>query len=318
MKFLAKAILTAAALIFPALAATAQNPVLEPDGTYVFAQRDTCDLYMDVYHPAFMRSIGPDGTRKPTILFVFGGGFKEGSRNEKSYLPWFKKLTDDGYGVISIDYRLGLKDAKKMGPAQARLLEKAIHLAVEDLYSATAFILENSEELGVEPDNIVIAGSSAGAITVLQADWELCNRSSYASVLPEDFHYAGVMSFAGAIFSEEGLPAYKVEPAPTMLLHGTSDKLVTYKKIRFLNLMFAGTEVLAPVFLDNGYNVNVLRFKDRGHEISVSMTNTYEEQMRFLETNVMLKQKRIVDAIVDDPSIPVPSWAGATADDLYN
>ena len=40
-------------------------------------------------------------------------------------------------------------------------------------------------------------------------------------------------------------------------------------------------------------------------------------EVQFLETNVMKKQKRIVDSMIDDPSIPVPSWAKATAADLY-
>jgi hypothetical protein len=31
----------------------------------------------------------------------------------------------------------------------------------------------------------------------------------------------------------------------------------------------------------------------------------------------MRKEKRIVDAMIDDPSIPVPDWAKATAADLY-
>ena len=47
------------------------------------------------------------------------------------------------------------------------LLDKAIHLAVEDLFSATSYLIEHQEELGIAPSNIVVAGSSAGAITSL-------------------------------------------------------------------------------------------------------------------------------------------------------
>ena len=39
--------------------------------TYKVAQRDTCDLFMDVYEPV---SIPGDTLDRPTILFVFGGG----------------------------------------------------------------------------------------------------------------------------------------------------------------------------------------------------------------------------------------------------
>jgi hypothetical protein len=44
-----KTILILAALLFGFIAASAQ---IAPDATYMFAQRDTCDLYMDVYDPA--------------------------------------------------------------------------------------------------------------------------------------------------------------------------------------------------------------------------------------------------------------------------
>ena len=63
---------------------------------------------------------------------------------------------------------------------------------------------------------------------------------------------------------------------------------------------------------------SIYRFKGRGHEIANNMVISFPDEIRFLETNVMRKEKRIVDAMVDDPSIPTPSWARATASDIYN
>ena len=74
--------------------------------TYKVAQRDTCDLYMDVYDPVV---IPGDTLDRPTILFVFGGGFIMGQRDDPWVLPWFKLLNENGYRVVSVDYRLGLK-----------------------------------------------------------------------------------------------------------------------------------------------------------------------------------------------------------------
>lgn len=45
---------------------------ISPDGTYMFAQRDTCDLYLDVYDPAPGSVTTLDGKTKPTVLFMFG------------------------------------------------------------------------------------------------------------------------------------------------------------------------------------------------------------------------------------------------------
>lgn len=317
MRLSLRTALTIGILAITSLICSAQEKVITPSVTCTYAHRDTCDLYMDIYNPAPGSVTSVDGVAKPAIIFVFGGGFVMGERNNEAYLPWYKMLTEEGYKVIAIDYRLGLKGVKGMGVKQVRQLDKAIHLAVEDVFSAVSFLIQNSARFDIQPDNIVLSGSSAGAITALQADWECANRTEYTKELPEGFRFAGIMSFSGAIYSDKGVPKYQSAPAPTLMLHGTDDQLVPYTRIKFLNLIFAGSDVLAKAFLENGYNLNIYRFKGRGHEIANNMVISFPDEIRFLETNVMRKEKRIVDAMVDDPSIPTPSWARATASDIY-
>lgn len=302
-----KLILIAIAFCTAITAAFADEPVITPDGTYMFEKRDTCDLFLDVYNPAKGSQTMIGENKKPTIVFLFGGGFIRGTRDNKDYLPWFKTMTENGYRVISIDYRLGLKGSNKVGLAQVNVLDKAIHMGVEDLYSATNFIVENADQLGVEPDNIVISGSSAGAIIVMQAEYEICNGTSWTSVLPEGFRYAGVMSFAGAILSREGKVDYKKHsPTPTLMLHGTIDELVPYKQIAVLNLGFFGAGKLIERFKKFDYNYNMYHFVGYGHEVAGSMPTTVDLQMKFLENNVMEGKKRIIEAWVDDPNV----WKG--------
>lgn len=283
--------------------AKAQDDIIKPDETFKFATKDTCDLFMDVYYPADGSEDTYNGTRKPMILFMFGGGFKGGTRDGAGAKRWFKMLTDEGYTVTSIDYRLGLKNATKAGVAQALQIHTAITMAVEDLFSATRFIIDNAETVDIDPNNIIITGSSAGAISVMQAEWELCNRSALAASLPEDFKYAGVISFAGAVFSKKGAVHYKKEPAPTLMFHGTDDKIVNYKQIRVLNLAFEGDGRLSKEFRKNGYNYNFFRYEGNGHEIASVMVRTLPEQIRFIEENILEGKKRILDAKVKDPSI---------------
>ncbi|MBO7191900.1 MAG: alpha/beta hydrolase [Bacteroidales bacterium] len=280
---------------------------LEPDGTYLYERRDTCDLFLDVYNPARGSETTFMGISKPTVLFMFGGGFIQGTRDDKSYNSWFRMLTENGYRVISIDYRLGLKGSSKVGIAQVNVLDKAIHMAVEDLFSATNFMIENADQLGIETDNIVISGSSAGAISVMQAEYEIANRTSWASVLPEGFNYAGVMSFSGAILSRKGPVKYAATPCPTLMLHGTADKLVPYKQIAFFNLGFYGGGKLVKRFQKYGYDYNMYHFMDYGHEIAGSMYSTLDLQIDFLEKNVMQGKKRIIEAWISDPDV----WKGA-------
>lgn len=294
--------LTAVAAACLGMNASADN-FISPDRTYLFAQRDTCNLFLDVYYPTDEKTTYFEGKEKPTILFMFGGGFVRGERNNESYHKWFRQLTSNGYKVVSIDYRLGLKGTNKVGIAQAKLLDKAIHMAVEDLFSATNFIIANASELKIDPTNIVISGSSAGAITVMQAEYEIANQTSWAKVLPEGFNYAGVMSFAGAIFSHEGKVDFKTNPCPTLMLHGTADSLVPYNQIAIFRLGFFGGGKLVERFKKYDLNYNMYHFIDYGHEIAGSMDTTLDLQLKFLENNVMQGKKRVVEAWISDPDV---------------
>ena len=282
---------------------SAAEDFLSPSETYLYVKRDTCDLYLDIYNPAAGSQTYFDGKEKPSIIFMFGGGFIGGERNNEFYNKWFKQLTDNGYRVISIDYRLGLKGSNKVGVAQVNVLDNAIHMVVEDLFSATNFIIDNAAELGINPNNMVISGSSAGAISAMQAEYEIANKTKWAEVLPEGFNYAGVMSFAGAILSREGKVDYKNAPCPTLMLHGTADELVPYEQIAFFNLGFFGGGKLVERFKKFDLNYNMYHFTDYGHEIAGSMETTLDLQLKFLETNVIQGKKRIIEAWISDPDV---------------
>lgn len=309
--------LAAGLLILAGITEISAQEMITPDHTYMFAQRDTCELYMDIYEPAKDSQTTFEGKAKPTVMFMFGGGFIDGSRDDEDYLEWFRQMTDNGYRIISIDYRLGLKGSDKVGIAQVNVLDKAIHMAVEDLFSATEYIIENADALGVDPYNIVVSGSSAGAISVMQAEYEIANRTAWASVLPAGFNYAGVMSFSGAILSREGLVDFKTEPCPTLMLHGTADELVPYKQIRFLHLGFFGGGKLVERYKKFGYNFNMYHFMDYGHEIAMSMETTLDLQNDFLETNVIQGKKRIVEAWISDPDVLKGGNGPQSRDELY-
>ena len=302
-KMTKKSLISAIAVLAISMLSHTAKAQTQPDATYMYAQRDTCNLYLDIYEPVDSMAITANGTEKPSIIFMFGGGFIYGSRDNKSYNKWFTDMKNEGYRIISIDYRLGLKGSKKVGVAQVNSLDKAIHMAVEDLFSATNFIIENSEKLGIDPDNIVISGSSAGAISVMQAEYEICNRTKWAKVLPEDFNYAGVMSFSGAILSREGKVNYDNRPCPTLMLHGTADELIPYEQIAVFNLGFFGGGKLVERFKKFGYNFNMYHFIDYGHEIAGSMETTTDLQKAFLEKNVMQKKERIIESWITDPDV---------------
>ncbi len=297
-----KSILTLLGIIFLSFTMIAQE-TYQPTTTRLFATKDRQELYLDDYDATPGSATTLDGKSKPTIVFMFGGGFITGTRNDKFYMPWFKKLNDAGYEVVSIDYRLGMKGVKTSGGvSSAKAFRKAAQIAAEDLFSATAYLIDHGDELGIDPNNLVTSGSSAGAIAVLEADW-LLNNGRATEWLPEGFRYAGVMPFAGAIISVEGTPSYKTPPAPTAFFHGTDDKIVNYKQIHILKWGIFGSHRLARIFRKNGYSYNILRYNDHSHEIASTFISTFPEQIRFLETNVVRGLNRIVDSEIDDPEI---------------
>ena len=50
--------------------------------------------------------------KRPVIIHSVGGGWESGRRDEPIVVPFLNYLASLGYTVISIDYRLGMKEAK--------------------------------------------------------------------------------------------------------------------------------------------------------------------------------------------------------------
>ncbi|MBC7422112.1 MAG: carboxylesterase family protein [Ferruginibacter sp.] len=271
----------------------AQDTLLQKK-TIVFATPDTTTLKMDIY------GLNNDTAKKPCILFMFGGGFIAGNRDSKNYSEYFKLLVSHHFIVVSIDYRLGLK-GKKLGVFNTKPLQTAIGLAVTDLYSATNYLLANAAMYGIDTSIIILSGSSSGAITVMSAEWEKCNATKTASALPAGFNYAGVISFAGAIFSTSGKPSYKTPPSPIMMFHGTKDKLVYYNKRSFLWKGIFGSASLAGVFEKKKYPYYFQRVVGKGHEIAETpMITNQQDIIWFIEEYIFKKKRYLVDVRFND------------------
>jgi len=263
--------------------------------TFTFSTQETIPLKMDVYSSQDLR------IKQPCVLFLFGGGFIEGERDSETYAPYFKELLKHNYKVVSIDYRLGLKGVKTLNALHTKPLKNAIDTAIVDLYDATAYLIKHKKDLGIDTSKIIISGTSAGAITVLQADWEKRNHTVLTHTLPKAFQYAGVISFSGAILSYKGSPSYLIDPAPTMLFHGTEDKLVVYDKRRFFNIGFFGSNYLAQQFRKNKYPYYFQRVQGMGHEVAVlSMTENLNDIIWFLDTYVHHEKQYLMEVDFED------------------
>src|ERR1700744_5817010 len=271
--------------------------------TYVYAIKDSNELGLDVYSKAGRaqgRTFTGDSAR-PCVIFVFGGAFIGGSRDETNSIRYFHSLAANNYIVLSISYRLGLKGVTNLSKFNTAPLRRAIDMAVEDTYDATAWAIAHATMLQIDTSHIILCGSSSGAITVLEADFYKSNGKPIASRLPPAFEYAGIIAFSGAILSYDGSLKYRLPPAPTMFFHGTADKIVPYNKIRFFNKGFYGSSSIANTFSRNNYPFFIYREKSLGHEVAVlPMYRNISEILDFLDKFVMRHQQLQIDMDYND------------------
>lgn len=284
--------------------------------TYLYATRDTLNLYLDVYQPDSSAVTTFEGHRKPSVLFVFGGGFIGGERDNAFQKAWFERLTQAGYGVVAIDYRLGMK-GYQMEKGLSGLFKASDQfllsqeMGVEDVCSAVNYLARN--DVGVDVDNLVLAGSSAGAIISVATEYHIVNGD--APELPDGFNFKGVMSFAGAVISVTGKPEFRAQPCPIVFFHGTEDQAVAYEKFAYFGRGLWGSSYLDKQFDKKGYPHLIYRFQGRTHDVAAYMNALWEEEMNFLEQDVMLGKGRTIDALVTDSTLP--SWGNVSMDSIY-
>jgi acetyl esterase/lipase len=188
--------------------------------TCTYFENDSISLDLDIFLP-------DQGGEKdiPLVIFVHGGGFSNGDRGGGHKLAQY--LTGRGIACASITYTLYM-EGKDFG-CDGILSEKirAIQIAASQLWHATAFLTGLSEQFNIDTTRIFIAGSSAGAETVLHAaHWDRQRMQLFDPALSPEFRYAGIISGAGAIMDLNLITRENMIPA--MVFHGDADPLVPY------------------------------------------------------------------------------------------
>ena len=266
--------------------------------TYTYAFKDGKSLDMDVYFPAF-----DNQSQRPLILYVHGGGFSGGSRNEPDIQVFCKKLARYGYVVSSISYRL-TREGKENGfgcdcPAADK--RNTFTEAVEDLQDATFFMIQRRDKMGIDPQKIIISGSSAGAETALNTAYQppYCYNLDSGPV-----SYAGVISMAGAIPDTSRI--FKESAVPSMLFHGTCDNMVPYATAphRYCKegepgyLILHGSYTIAEKLKKLGTPYWLYTYCNASHEIANKpMSDNFNEIIDFCYSYIVNKgseQKRTI------------------------
>lgn len=302
-------------LSFGAVAAAQDSTSVLSVDSLAFVQRDGRSLYLDVYRPVHPRA------DRACVVYLFGGGFYNGARNDSESRETCAALTARGFVAVSVDYRLGLRetDMDTVGLfTLTRPFERSINWAVEDCCAAVAYLCAHADDLGIDTSKIVLTGSSAGAITVLQADYCRANHLAQASVLPSGFRPLAVVTYSGALLLRRGKLRYETPPAPTCLFHGTKDKIVNYNCFGVSTRQgLRGSSKVVKTFKRNNYPYWIMRFEGRGHEVCHYLPFTLDEFTAFVDAAAAGRRTHY-DATCSDDALPTTPYTNMTIWQLYS
>lgn len=155
-----------------AYASTASSlPKLSPDypsfKNVVYKTVNGQHLHLDIYMPTGAH----DGAQlAPVLIFIHGGSWVEATKDniKKTFRQYvLKTLTQNGFAVVSVDYRLANKSISH------------IQHQVADCKDAVRWVRQNASQYGLDANNIGVWGASAGG--------QLAMMTAYT----DDSHYPG-------------------------------------------------------------------------------------------------------------------------------
>ncbi|MCM1021786.1 MAG: alpha/beta hydrolase fold domain-containing protein [Muribaculum sp.] len=287
--------------------ASAVQPTVD---THTFAIKGSDTLQLDILHtPA-------NGQKRPAVIFLSGGGWEGQARRTAMtdtypLLPFF---VEKGFVGIAADYRCDFARARKSGkipdkcigdfvgdkqldtPGVVKAIDRAVSLAVEDLFDATRFVVDNAEKYGIDTTKIVVVGSSAGAITALTAEYGICSRHKSARHLPAGFNYGAVVPMAGGIWcSGIDTLSWQRKPCPLLMFHGDADPIVSYSTIHVASQKWSmnGVKDIAAQLCHMGIPHQLFTYSEMNHDAAVVPMNTKLDYIYNFLRQTMLEPEEV-------------------------
>ncbi|WP_310556138.1 carboxylesterase family protein [Flavobacterium sp.] len=258
----------------------------------------TVTLKMDIYRPS-----GDTLTKRPVIIFAFGGGFVNGTRTKVDIVKLCQAYAKRGFVTATIDYRLG------MNVGDQQLSKRAVYRASQDGRSAVRFFRKNAAAYGVDPNQVFIGGHSSGAFLALHSVFldkdserpastrnylgridlggieSIGDNKTYPDGSLVSGKANGVLSHAGAL----GELTYIEGPAdvPTVYFHSSDDNVVPYNSGEpFSSLSWLPGFNLPTVYGGNQMSIRSASvgapntfypYTNRGHDVHYNGSNLYTD-----------------------------------------
>ncbi|MCU7549343.1 alpha/beta hydrolase [Chitinophagaceae bacterium LB-8] len=233
---------------------------------------------MDIYLPAG-RSSG--STR--SIVLIHGGGWAYGRKSDfATYIDTLKKRLPH-YAIFNLEYRLASEKAKF--PSQE-----------QDVKAALDFITQHSDKYGIDSNELVLLGASAGAhLAMLQAykyqsprikavidffgptDLTAMYNKPWHNMIPFALQtLTGTTPKAGKEIYEQSSPAHFVtaQTPPTLILHGGNDPVVNISQSKLLKAKLEKAGVRHEL---------VVYPRERHGWFGSTLSNSFDRIIKFLE-----------------------------------
>ena len=101
----------------------------------------------------------------PVIVYIYGGGFELGANTQ---------ATSNASGLAATGRAIGVSPNYRLGPfgwlslsQYGGALEEATNLGLQDIITALQWVRENIADFGGDPNNVTVAGHSAGAFATI-------------------------------------------------------------------------------------------------------------------------------------------------------
>jgi len=204
-------------------------------------------LRMDVYMPP----VPHPRTPRPAMVIIHGGSFTSGdSRSEATFA---KMLAQRGFVAASINYRLtGRHWGTRTYCCPGNESDRYILDAKEDGQAALHFMRQMATQWHIDTTRIGIAGSSAGAVTVLHMGYNSSAQEesgvrvvvAISGELAYEAFCQGVDNVTGAPYgcvygswnNTDAIDGrrFRMQP-PLCLVHGTADTVVPFRNARSIS-----------------------------------------------------------------------------------
>lgn len=194
----------------------------------VYKTASGVDLKLDVTTP------GPKGQMRPTLLYIHGGGWVGGSKEQ--YQLWWLPFLAAGANVVNIEYRLA---SVARAPA-----------AVEDCRCALRWVYQHGKEYGFDTNKLIVEGHSAGGHLSLMTGM-LTPEAGFDNDCPGDknLKVAAIANYYGITDVADILDGPNTKNYAVMWFGGLPDRMELAKRLSPLTYVRPG---LPPIITVQG------------------------------------------------------------------